>query len=224
MCLVDVYYCTFSDASLEASNVNIENMMSGDEKRRMASFKGVELQQKYGLSRFLLRSFLAKKFDCRPHDIDIAIGNEGRPYVRGRPNLDFNLSHSNHTFLLGVSDSCKIGVDVEIANDRLSYEKIARRYFHPIEVAQLENQHDVDRVGLFLQLWTLKEAFKKASEISLPDALATFAFTVEAGIPRLAHTHDRPWCYQSFRIGQEWAAVACPGTEEVEFRHNFRYS
>jgi phosphopantetheinyl transferase len=224
MHLVDVHYCTFSDASLAASNVNIEGMISEDEKRRMASFKGVELQQKYGLSRFLLRSFLAKKFDCRPHEIDIAIGNEGRPYIRNRPNWDFNLSHSNNTFLLGVSDSCKIGVDVELSSDRLSYEKIARRYFHPVEVAQLEDQHHVDRVDLFLQLWTLKEAFKKASEINLSDALKSYAFTVDAGTPRLAHPHDRPWFYQSFRIGQEWAAIACPGKDTVEFRHTHGYS
>jgi 4'-phosphopantetheinyl transferase len=219
MKFIDVYYRNFALASIKISHFEIEKIISEDEICRMKIFKGKELQDKYGLSRYLLRSFLAEKIECQPNEINIEIGIAGRPYIAGLPQWDFNLSHSKNTFLVAVGSNCKVGVDVEHYDDRIDYKRIARRYFHPLEVVQLEERQQADRVNLFLQLWTLKEAFKKASEISLSDALATYAFIVEAGIPRLAHPHDRPWYYQSFRIGHEWAAVACQSKDAVEFRH-----
>lgn len=105
--------------------------------------------------------------------------------VRERPApISFNLSHTNG--MVGVAAvACpriQIGFDLEALDRRVPLE-IANRYFREKEVAWLTSLPMADQPDGFLRLWTLKEAFIKATGEGLSRDLASFWF--EMNPPRI---------------------------------------
>ena len=58
---------------------------------------------------------------------------------------------------------------------------MARRYFSPSEVAELEALRDDASLARFYELWALKEAWTKARGESLPGTLGHTAFSLRGG-------------------------------------------
>ncbi|HEX2940144.1 MAG TPA: 4'-phosphopantetheinyl transferase superfamily protein, partial [Rhodopila sp.] len=93
----------------------------------------------------------------------------------------------------------------------------ADRYFRPEEVAWLGSLPEPQRVGGFLRLWTLKEAFIKATGEGLARDLASFWFAM--GPPRIRFAGGgteaaADWHFQQQVIGGRFIAalgVHAPG-------------
>lgn len=71
---------------------------------------------------------------------------------------EFNLSHSAHECLIGISGRRPIGVDVEIVQPVVDAYALAKRHFTPGEFEQWEQVSVAGRDSVFLQGWTRKEA------------------------------------------------------------------
>lgn len=88
----------------------------------------------------------------------------GKPYLPGRPEILFNLSHSRNGFAaVVVEDSSRAssaGIDIE---RRFPYqEMLARRICHPEEKRALQEAETEDeRQALLNRIWSRKEAFLK---------------------------------------------------------------
>ena len=93
-------------------------------------------------------------------EIILSINEHGKPFLKNRPYVFFNLSHSKNMVLCAVSDS-EVGCDTEKL--RPVNLKIADRFFHKNEIRQLECMNENERETLFFRLWTLKESFMKAT-------------------------------------------------------------
>ena len=91
----------------------------------------------------------------------------GKPYPTN-PDWFLSLAHSQNEALCIVSKQ-PVGVDLEVVKPRSTANKIARKYFHAKEVARMEI--DPNPLALFLQLWTLKEAYAKVANITVYDAM-----------------------------------------------------
>ena len=82
----------------------------------------------------------------------------GKPYVEKRKGIFFNVSHSGDYVVCAVSDQ-DLGVDIERRGKaRLG---VARRFFHPEELACLERLPEDGRDRRFFDYWSVKEAFLK---------------------------------------------------------------
>lgn len=93
-------------------------------------------------------------------DIELARDPSGRPYIIGRKNIDFNISHSKSLAVcaLSVGDG-RIGVDTEPMISAVPIERqqrFAEKYFSENEKKLLENAPDA-----FSRIWTSKEAYLK---------------------------------------------------------------
>lgn len=101
-------------------------------------------------------------------DYEILQGQYGKPYFQHvHPALFFNISHSGDYLVVAFSDQ-EVGVDIErIGNARM---EVARRFFHPVEVDELEGTEEPLRTVLFFRLWSVKESFLKyvGSGLSAP--------------------------------------------------------
>jgi Phosphopantetheinyl transferase len=93
---------------------------------------------------------------------------DGKPILRPDsvpcsplPAPRLSLSHSGRVTLAAVSDA-PVGVDVEKIRP-LDYINISKRFFG----------REIDGEKEFFDLWTLKEAYKKSSGVSLVQALKT---------------------------------------------------
>lgn len=91
----------------------------------------------------------------------------GKPYLKDFP-LHFNISHAQDAFLLGFSMDHEIGVDMELDPIDGDLNALSEYAFSPDERKMLVDLNDRES---FLNIWTLKEAYLKATGIGLIDAL-----------------------------------------------------
>ena len=134
-------------------------------------------QNQFLLTRLFLREALARYTGIAPRDIDIARTPNGKPFLANTSApLHFNLSHTSNVAALAVSAQGELGVDIEILEER-NFLRIAHRYFHAKEVEQLQSCNETERATLFFKLWTLKEAFLKATGEGIANGLNKVSFS-----------------------------------------------
>jgi len=102
----------------------------------------------------------------------------GKPRVSRRAGPCFNLSHCDGLVACAASRDVELGVDVEPLARRAPLD-LAPRYFAPEEERWLRSLPAAEQPRGFLRLWTLKEAFIKATGRGLAQHLHDFAFSFE---------------------------------------------
>jgi 4'-phosphopantetheinyl transferase len=107
----------------------------------------------------------AWRFDTGPH---------GRPAVARGGGAQFNLSHCDGLVACAVSRSVEPGIDVENL-DRVVPLDVAETCLAADEAQWLYGLPVTARRAGFLRLWTLKEAFIKATGLGLSQQLDAFA-------------------------------------------------
>ena len=101
----------------------------------------------------------------------------------------FSLSHSGDFAVAAVSEF-PVGIDIQklefcengnledLSSKTIKYDNLAKRFFSPDEVAHLSKfSDDLNRTERFFILWTMKEAFLKASGTA--GKLAMSEFTID---------------------------------------------
>ena len=98
---------------------------------------------------------------------------EGKPFICGREEIHFNLSHSGKYVALAFGDT-EVGVDVEEIPQDPDRLKIARRYFTQDEQEYVFSAPE-DALVRFTEIWTKKESFLKFLGIGLRKDLTSFS-------------------------------------------------
>lgn len=106
----------------------------------------------------LLLDRALRPYGLREREAGIILGAHGKPYLAGRNDLFFNLSHSGKIVLCAVSDQ-EIGADVQII--RSAGDALMRRVCPEEEYAALAALPEQERQALFFRLWTAKESYLK---------------------------------------------------------------
>lgn len=102
----------------------------------------------------------------------------GKPFIQGREDFHFNLSHGGNWAVIAFGSS-EVGVDVECRRRDTDIEAVARRYFSPDE-RQYVFQEEKDRHRRFYEIWTGKESYLKYLGTGLRKSLASFSvFSLE---------------------------------------------
>lgn len=132
-------------------------------------------------------AMLAENGEFPAQDWRFVRGPHGKPELapeHGLPWLRFNLSHTRSLVACAVAAEDDLGLDVEDLARREAGPGLAERYFAPAEAALLAAQPPAARHAAFLRIWTLKEAYVKATGEGIGAGLDSFAFTLDP--PRLA--------------------------------------
>lgn len=138
-----------------------------DEQARLDSLAGVR-QQEFALSRWLIRQALARVSGQPP---EACAPVPGRPVRSARPGgWTLSLSHSHGVVACALSTGAAVGVDLEPQDRAMAWQAVARRWFSTSEQAWLlagARHRD------FLRVWTLKEAWLKATGRGIAGHLQT---------------------------------------------------
>jgi 4'-phosphopantetheinyl transferase len=136
--------------------------------------------------------------------------DRGRPRVDHGSSLpvDVSLSHSGDYVVAAISERGAIGVDVEV--DRNLSLGVEERCFTPSELTWLRAEGG-ERTERFMRLWTLKEAYVKATGEGLGAELRSISFELAAASPQLSvdgkpHESGR-WHFRSWRLPGAWLSV-----------------
>lgn len=143
-------------------------------------------QREFGLSRWLIREALARVSGLAPGQCAPAAG---RPVRSAWPEgLTLSLSHSHGVAACAISTGAAVGVDLEPLTRRPAWQQVARRWFTPDEQDWLLN---ANRHQDFLRVWTLKEAWLKATGRGIAGHLQTLQVSANGQLRGDDRRH--PW-------------------------------
>lgn len=97
----------------------------------------------------------------------IIYGNNGKPAFCDQRLPRFNLSHSGDDIALLVSDEGEVGCDLEVIRPRKNWPRLAETLFSDDERREIDACPVDDRLAVFWQIWTRKEAILKQSSGSI---------------------------------------------------------
>jgi 4'-phosphopantetheinyl transferase len=200
---VTVWYWVTADLDEEAVLAQ-SDVLSDLERARGERFLVAEDRRDFAAAHVLLRHALSSCAPIAPAAWQFASGQNGKPFIAGAHaaarTLAFNLSHTRGLVACAVGRDARVGIDVERARPVSDLMGLARRYFAPPEALSLEALPGADRVGRFVELWTLKESYLKATGSGLAAPLERFWFDLSR-LPELRFsTEDDDSCDWHFTL------------------------
>ena len=172
-----------STAGLDDATLAAEaTLLSDEERERAGRLTFARHRRDFIAAHVLLRRALSDWHPIAPRDWTFVRGQGGKPELSPTlaraTGLTFNLAHTDGFVACAIAHGAEIGVDVEAVDRDRDVDALARRYFSGTERAHL-GACAREIVGRrFIEIWTLKEAFVKATGAGITRALDTFSFEV----------------------------------------------
>ena len=108
-------------------------------------------------------------------DYEIAYNSQGKPYFLSNCEIFFNISHSSNYVACVIGDR-PVGIDIEKARE--VRQNLAKRFF---DISEAEWIKECDSDERFFRIWTLKEAYGKATGQGVLDILGKIVYRLEKG-------------------------------------------
>jgi 4'-phosphopantetheinyl transferase len=189
----------------------METTLAPDELARANRFHFQRHRNSFIATRGVLRDLLGRYLDRSPAELEFDYSPRGKPSLQATPlgrSVSFNVSHSHGLALLAFAPGCHVGVDVELIRRDFACEEIAKRYFSPQEVTELEALPTSLQAEGFFLCWTRKEAYIKARGEGLHIPLDSFHVSLTPGRRVSLQSADSSrWTLRSLNPGPEYAAA-----------------
>lgn len=200
--------------------------LSSDERARYSRLATPMLRRHFALRRAALRRILAQVVGCQAHALPLGSGPNGRPALHSG-DIDFNASHSGGLAMVAVSDSGRVGVDIEAVEPLPEAEHLLERFLSPAERSALQALPRHRWLRSLYATWTRKEALLKALGVGLSVPLDTFDVTVDAyAAPRLLGRRwpsddGAAWSLETLPVPDGWVATVATdaGGSAARMRH-----
>lgn len=140
-------------------------VLNAAEKTRASRLVGVR-RRRFIAAHGILRVLTGGYLDQRPESVRFSRDASGKPHLMddaGPAEIHFSLSHSHQMGLFGFCPNRVIGVDIEQIRSNSRLDAIAGRMFTMSECTAFRESDPWSRPALFFQLWTMKEAWAKAT-------------------------------------------------------------
>jgi 4'-phosphopantetheinyl transferase len=205
----------FLDLRLDAEALlELRRTLSTDEEARVQQFRFQRDKDRSIASRGLLRALLAHYIDCEPRAVSFSYGSAGKPALTpgcAAEGIHFNVAHSGDFGLVAITKHREVGVDIEHAERQSDNEKVARRFFSPVELASFLESPSDERADAFVRHWVRKEAYLKARGFGLTRHEEGFdAALSEANVSTFVHADGTSWTAREVvpRAGYRASVVA----------------
>jgi 4'-phosphopantetheinyl transferase len=182
---VQIWYQTVDDFA-SPKWAQYESLLCPNERDRAARFVRLSDRRHYAAAHALLRVMLSSYARIPPREWRFRVGPQGRPEIESGLStlpLRFSLSHTDRLVAVAVTLDRAVGLDVEAFGRSLDDMSGVIRFFAPSEIRFLEGCPSERRARAFIAIWTMKEAFVKATGLGLSLPLDQFAVGLDP--PRL---------------------------------------
>lgn len=140
--------------------------LSPDEQLKADGFHFNRHRRQYIASHGSLRMILSKYLGPAPSQLQFTYSSRGKPSLVSNgiaEPLCFNLSNSNELALCAVTLNRAIGIDIEYIRPKIDNKSLSKHFFSTQENKLINSFPHEERQDIFLNLWTLKEAYLKAT-------------------------------------------------------------
>jgi 4'-phosphopantetheinyl transferase len=220
---VEVWYCA-TDVLGESELEQLGNTLSLEERQRSGRLRRPADRRDYIVAHALLRTALTKRGGGAPCTWRFEADVRGKPFVApGQPSFNISLSHTTGFVACAVTCAGPVGIDVERVGEVGDTDLVVRHMLAPTEIEALERCPAEERPSRFVELWTLKEAYLKATGAGLGDGLAHFAIEpVGPGGLRFSPPPGKErigWHLALFAPSERhWLAVAINSSRLLDYR------
>ena len=192
-----------------------------DEERAKAARFAFERHRRQHIAAHALKRLMLSAVAPRPPQCWMfETAARGKPRVAPTTGPRFNLSHCDGRVACAVSENVELGVDVEPLSRHAPLE-LAPRYFAPDEAGWLGSLPPPDRPLGFFRLWTLKEAYIKATGLGMAQELHDFSFGFDPLRVRFSPSlgHAEAWRFEQRLIaGSHVLALAWAGARDASVK------
>ncbi len=149
-----------------AAVARASQLLDDGETARVASLARPELKVRQILSFALLRVLLARYLYIQPQGVLLRQRPTGKPYLCGNAavaEVRFNLAHSGDMALYAITTHAEIGVDIEQRRPLHDFASMIETVLTPAERSIIRSMPTENQLPVFMDAWTLKEAYLKAT-------------------------------------------------------------
>jgi len=154
------------DLDVPTDQTVVWELLSPDEILRANRLIDAQKRRQFAASRSAARKILSAYTGIAPKQIEFDYSDHGKPFLLNNP-VNFNLSHTEQTMLLAVTNHINIGIDIEKIAPITNHISIANTYFTRKDAFLLYQCDSENQLTMFYRLWTLKEAHCKCSGLGL---------------------------------------------------------
>ena len=193
-----VYLC----ADRQFNSAQLSNL-DAQERERAAAYVHNADRQRFVLGRALLRWALTEQLGVyAPSDWVIRETQGGKPTLESFGQaVGFSISHTDGLVGVLLSSNFSSGIDIESLSRQLDVQKLAKRSCSDLEREWLSRYDLSDQSAAFLKLWTLKEAYLKATGLGISVPLNQLSFGFSDGI-HLVDLRDQLKRFDHWRFSQ----------------------
>lgn len=193
------------------------NLLSPTECQTAGRFLRESDRHEYIVAHSLVRLALSACFELPPGQWRFDRTRRGKPFVvlpSGFSALEFSLSHGHGLVAVLVATGAEVGVDVERLARANDLALIAPRICSSAELESLNRLSGAEWRAHFFRLWTLKEAYAKATGLGFARSWETVSFEIaDSGdvIPHFAGDLSgdaQAWQFYLRRIGDSHQLAA----------------
>jgi 4'-phosphopantetheinyl transferase len=207
---VHVWYAIPDDVVAGGLTAPYEHLLSPAERQRNAGFLRPADQLEHLVRCGLLRTTLSRYLNVEPIALEFQKGPFGRPELLHSPvsSLHFSLAHTRGLVALAIAKSGDVGLDAEPLGGRTHDLNVANAYFAATEMAALAVTPAGEQQRVFLEYWTFKEAYLKATGKGLSARLDSFSIDL-TDPPRLilAEGPTRDWHLAHVSISPDYVVA-----------------
>jgi 4'-phosphopantetheinyl transferase len=171
--------CRPTDGTPDASVREAVGLLSAAERSRFDRFSRDVDRLGYALAHALLRNTLARLIGSEPRALTFEADVYGKPRLSATAEVSFSLSHTNGLVACAVARGRELGIDAEAIDRQIDVQGVANRYFSDTETAYVARGVGEKGLERFFEVWTLKEAFLKATGRGLSQSLDSISFDLE---------------------------------------------
>lgn len=207
-------YCLNIKEDLENNKLEeLTKYLSNEKYERIKKFYKLEDYKRTLFADILARYIISKTIKKEFTEIIFDYNKYGKPFLRGEPNVHYNMSHSGD-WVVAVIHSFPIGIDIEeiIPIDL----RIGKRFFTDKEYEYITNKNPMNRLEYFYEIWTLKESYIKTVGRGLSIPLNSFNICINDNTISIETENEfKNYNFRQYNIDCNYKMAICHAKEAV---------
>lgn len=202
-----IYAANVSELENEALYNAAYNRVTDERRKKTDSFR-LKKDRQLSLGAELLLIEALKEWGINPKEIKYHYGANGKPYLTGRQDIYFNLSHSDEAVICAVS-LWEVGCDIEkISHINL---EVAKKFFCEAEYELIASRKTKEsKQKMFFRLWTMKESFIKLTGIGMSMPMNSFSIKFHTDQILINQKSCDEKCYlQELDLWKDYKCAVC---------------
>ncbi|MBU3179087.1 4'-phosphopantetheinyl transferase superfamily protein [Clostridium estertheticum] len=167
------------------------------------------------IGEILIRTIIFEELSIRNKHLTFEKNQYGKPYFKGHPKFNFNISHSGDFVVCAIDDK-SIGIDIEKVK-HIEYKEIAKSFFSLSEFNYIVKEDLNIQLSKFYEIWTLKESYIKCSGQGLSIPLKSFSIDIDQyeNIKVIIDKEHKEYVFKRFDIGSGYKMAVCSVNKEI---------